>query len=77
MICVSSCLERGKPVCRELAKVLRRRANPAFTVRQSMASDCTVTGGFSRVMHRITAEVTLGMGRKQVLGTVNSSSGSV
>ena len=42
-----------------------------------MASDCTETGGTARVVQRITAEVTLGMGRKQVLGTVNSSSGSV
>ena len=35
------------------------------------------TGGTVRVLQRMTADVTLGAGRKQVLGTVNSSSGSV
>ena len=70
-------LGRSQPVCRLLTSVLRRRAKPDRTVRQKAASDRTCTGGAVRVVQRITAEVTLGAGRKQVLGTVNSSSGWV
>ena len=70
-------LGSSQPVCRLLTSVLRRRAKPARTVRQKAASDRTCTGGAGRVLQWMTADVTLGAGRKQVLGTVNSSSGWV
>ena len=66
-----------QPVCKLFTSVFRRRANPARTVRQKASTDLTCTGGAFRVTHRTTADVTLGGGKKQVLGTVNSSSGRV
>ena len=74
---VSCSLGSCQPVCRLLTSVFRRRAKPERTVRQKSSTDCTCTGGVFRVMQRTTADVTLGGGRKQVLGTVNSSSGWV
>ena len=73
----SRSLGRENPVCKLFTRVLRRRAKPARTVRHSMASLPTSTGGCCRTGQWITAEVTLGAGRKQVLGTSNSSSGAV
>lgn len=49
----------------------------AFQRDYRAVSDRTCTGGAVRVLQWMTADVTLGAGRKQVLGTVNSSSGWV
>lgn len=51
--------------------------SPPRTVRNSISLEHTSTGGALRLRQWITAEVTLGAGRKQVLETVNSSSGWV
>ena len=74
---ISRSLGSCHPVCRLLTSVLRRRAKPARTVRQKASSLRICTGGAFRVTHRTTADVTLGGGMKQLLGTSNNSCGSV
>lgn len=73
---MASLLSPGaKAEARLLHSVLRRRAKAARTVRKKKSFPQTgAAGGAARLSQRMTAEVTLGAGRKQEGGTSKRSS---